>query len=92
MEDKAGRRSSLPKSFRPISLTFFLLKTNEKLIDMHIIEEMLRSNLLHIHQYAYQKLRSTTNALQNLVSNIESSMDAKKVAVDCFLNIERRCF
>lgn len=83
-----GRPGTQPKSFRPISLTSFLLKTMEKIIDRHIRDNVLRLNPLHKHQYAYQQGKSTTIALQNLVSRIQKTFDAKEVALGCFLDIE----
>jgi hypothetical protein len=42
------------KSYRPISLTSFLLKTMEKLIDLHIRSKCLVRHPLHKMQFTYQ--------------------------------------
>jgi hypothetical protein len=44
------------KSFKPISLTFFFLKTMERLVDSHIRVGPLKSfPLMESSQYAYQE-------------------------------------
>lgn len=61
---KAGRSDpTMPKTFRPISLTVTLLKLMEKITDNHIRAEFLKDFPLHKHQYAYQAGKSTETAL-----------------------------
>jgi hypothetical protein len=43
----------LDKSFRPIGLTYFPLKTMEKLVDLHIKEGPLKDHSLNPMQHAY---------------------------------------
>jgi hypothetical protein len=59
------------KAYRPISLSSFLLKTMEKLVDRHIRDDVLRIHPLHLNQHAYQKGKSTETALYNVVTRIE---------------------
>jgi hypothetical protein len=49
----------LAKSFRPISLTFFLLKTMERLVNLHIKKGPLKDYPLNLMQHAYLKGKST---------------------------------
>jgi hypothetical protein len=50
---KAGTKDpEQPKSYRPISLTSFLLKIMEKLIDLHIRSKYLVRHPLHKMQFA----------------------------------------
>jgi len=52
---KPGRSTySGPRDFRPISLTSFLLKTMERLVDRFLRDEALAIVPLHPHQHAYQ--------------------------------------
>jgi hypothetical protein len=52
---KPGRDSyGAPKDYRPISLTSFLLKTIERLVDTFLKDEILVSLPLHPNQHAYQ--------------------------------------
>jgi Reverse transcriptase (RNA-dependent DNA polymerase) len=60
-----------PESYRPISLTSFILKTMEKLTDLHIRTKHLMRQPLHSKQFAYQAGQSTVSALHHLVRKIE---------------------
>nr|AMS38365.1 hypothetical protein [Bactrocera tryoni] len=86
---KVGRKDySLAKSFRPISLTSFLLKTMEKIVDHEIRSKALKSAPLHAAQHAYRAGRSTNTALYQLTSEIESSLENGEVMLCAFLDIE----
>jgi len=60
-----------PKSFRPISLSSFMLKGLEQLIFWHINNTTLKKNPLHRNLYSYREGMSTEDALHNLVNKIE---------------------
>jgi hypothetical protein len=47
------------KTYFPITLSPFLLKAMEKLVDKHIRDGVLRKYALHQNQYAYQSAKST---------------------------------
>jgi hypothetical protein len=47
-----------PKSYRPISLTSFPMRTMEKLIDLHIRSKYLVRHPLHKMRFAYQAGKS----------------------------------
>jgi hypothetical protein len=65
---KPGKNShSGPKDFRPISLTSFLLKTMERLVDRYLRDEVLVLRPLHPNQHAYQAGKSVETALHQLV-------------------------
>jgi hypothetical protein len=52
---KPGRNSYCgPRDFRPISLTSFLLKTKERVVDGFLRDEILVSELLRPNQHIYQ--------------------------------------
>ena len=86
---KPGKKDkTLPKAFRPISLTSTLLKLMEKITDNYIRSEFLKELPLHKHQYAYQQGKSTETALHCLVTKIEKSLKYKETAVCAFLDIE----
>jgi ribonuclease HI len=86
---KPGKDSyTSAKSFRPISITSFMLKTLEKLIDRYIRETVLISRPLHQNQHAYQAGKSTETALHQLVSRIEVALDQGQYAMCAFLDIE----
>ena len=86
---KQGNRPlDQPKSYRPISLTSFLLKTAERLLDLHIRCSLQGNNPLHPTQFAYIAGRSTEVALHKLVSKIERAFVSKNIALCSFLDIE----
>lgn len=77
-----------PKNHRGISLSSFLLKTLEKLIDRFIREICLPLRPLHSSQHAYQKGRSTMSAVHRLTSTVERALDHKNHVLTVFLDIE----
>lgn len=86
---KAGRRPSTEaKSFRPISLSSFLLKTMEKIIDHFIRAELLVGSPLHKDQFAYQSGKSTISALHSLTTRLEKAIKHKEIALCAFIDIE----
>jgi hypothetical protein len=76
------------KAYYPISLSSFLLKTTEKLVDRHIRDGALKKRRLRLNQHAYQIGKSTETALHNVVTRIESAAEYKDIALGAFLNIE----
>lgn len=85
---KAGNRPiEKPKSYRPISLTSFFIKTMEKLVDHHIRTGHNKVRL-NPKQHAYQKRKSTESALHDLVRSVEKAIDYKEIALCAFLDIE----
>jgi ribonuclease HI len=86
---KPGKASySDPKSFRPISLMSFVLKTLEKLVDRFIRETSLDTLPLHKYQYAYQTGKSTESALHQAVSKLEKTIHDKDIGIVALLDIE----
>ena len=77
-----------PKSYRPISLTSFLLKGLERLVlwDLQVTveqEKPLRPDL-----FSYREGKSTEDALHKVVHKIEKALSSQQVAVAMFLDIE----
>lgn len=71
---KAGKCSHTnPKDLRPISLSSFLLKTFERLIDLKLRSD-IDPNQLSSSQHAYCKGKSVETALHSLVQTIEKSL------------------
>ena len=86
---KAGKRDkTLPKAFRPISLSSIFLKVMEKIIDLHIKTKCLKTFPISKFQYAYQENKSTVTALHMLVKKIENSIEMKEISLAAFLDIE----
>jgi hypothetical protein len=86
---KPGRASyEEAKSHRPISLSSFLLKTLERLVDWHIRSTSLVRNPLCKNQHAYQRGKSTMSALHKFTQNVESALKYGEFALASFLDIE----
>ena len=85
---KAGRSGhSKPGDYRPISLTSFLLKTLERLVDLRL-RDSLSDGLLSKSQHAYLKGRSVETALHEVVGTIERSLHFKEYTMAAFVDIE----
>jgi hypothetical protein len=73
---KPGRNScSGPRDYRPISLTSFVLKTKERLVDRYLRDKALAFVPLHPNQPAYQAGKSVKTALHQLVVRVEKALD-----------------
>ena len=79
---------SSPNSYRPISLSSFLLKGLERLVYWYLIEHPLKQAVHHQNQHAYTAGKSTLNALHELVSKIEKAYFNNQSAIAVFLDIE----
>jgi len=67
-----------PKSFRPISLTSFLLYTLERLIDRYIKERLLQMQPLTTQAYAHDLVilcRGARNSLQGPIARAVQMVD-----------------
>jgi ribonuclease HI len=86
---KPGRTSyEEAKNHRPISLTSFLLKTLERLLDREIRSNALVLRPLCTDQHAYQRGNSTMTAFHSLISFIESTLEAGEIALAVIADIE----
>ena len=86
---KPGRASyDSPKSYRPISLTSFLMKGLERIILWYLELETLKEDRLNKKLYAYRKGKSTETALHQLTYTLEKTLGDKEDAIVVFLDIE----
>ena len=86
---KAGKRpSNQPRSFRPISLSSFLQKTMERIIENYIKQEILSRYPLHDNQFAYQQGKSTISAIQCLTNKIKKAIENSEIALVASIDIE----
>lgn len=85
---KANKPSDQAKSYRPVSLTSFLLKTMEKLLDVHLRNGIEATLPLSNAQFAYRKGKSTELALHKIVTEIERTIQYQDFALGAFLDIE----
>lgn len=86
---KPGRSDyTQPSAFRPISLSSFLLKTMERLMDWEVREQLKGEHALHDSQHAFRPGRSTDSALHNAVSYVEHNLSYKEMTLCCLFDIE----
>ena len=86
---KPGKKDyTLPRSFRPITLSSFMIKILERVILWHLNDNHLKTVPLSDNQHAFRGGRNTETALTNLVSQIEGSLDKKEYALGVFLDIQ----
>ena len=75
-------------SWRPISLTSFMLKTMERIIDRYLRRNNIEERLISNNQFAYVRGRSTDAALHRLVANVEKAMYHNEIALYANADIE----
>jgi ribonuclease HI len=75
------------KSFRPISLMSFVLKSLEKLIDRHIKDTTLKERPLNKRQHAYQTGKSCISALHEYSTELERAVNYKEVTISIIVDI-----
>ena len=77
-----------PRAFRPISLTTFLFKTMERVVQWYLEENVLPNNPLHKNQHAFSRGKGTDTALAALVDRLESAILRNEHALAVFFDIE----
>ena len=84
---KPGKEKyDVPKSFRPISLSNYLLKGLERLVGWRMDQALLRYPL-HNKQHGFMTGKSTESAISNTVYYIEKHIMNKQHCVGVFLDI-----
>ena len=84
---KPGKESyQLPKSFRPISLSNYLLKGLERLVGWRM-DTALRTHPLHPRQHGFQTGKSTESAISSTTDYIEKYVMNRQHCVGVFLDI-----
>ena len=76
------------KDFRPVSLTSFVLKLLERLVDRYIRDTSLKERPLHTGQHAYMAGRSVDSALREVVTSIKKGMRRRGMVLGAFVDIE----
>ena len=75
-------------SFRPISLTQFLFKTMERVIEWSLCEHAKKMGQISDLQHAYSGTRGTDTALSTLVNLIESAILRKQLCLVISVDIQ----
>lgn len=83
---KAGNRDSV-NNYRPISLLPTLSKILEKVINKRLLEYLEKYQLLSNNQYGFRANKSTTEAIEQLVTHVSIKLDQKEKCVGIFLDL-----
>jgi hypothetical protein len=78
-----------PRDFRPISLTLFLLKTMERVVDRFLRDEALALMPLHPNQHDYQAGQSKEMAHQQLEVWDVKTLDQQENSSGCLSSYRR---
>jgi len=76
------------KSFRPVSLTSFMLKTMERVMADHLEATTLLTNPLSRCQHAYRAGKSTDTALHEIVRVVERELNVGGISLALFMDID----
>ena len=85
---KSGNKNSF-NNYRPVSLLSQFSKILEKLFDVRLQSFIDKYDLLSNCQYGFRPNCSTSLALMELVEEISSSLDNKKVTIGVFIDLKR---
>ena len=86
---KVGKSDySDPRSFRPITLSSFILKTLERLVLWHLDSTYLMDNPLHPNQFGFRKGHSTEEAISQILSRLEVNKKHRRPTIAIFLDIK----
>jgi len=77
-----------PRSFRPITLSSFVLKTLERLVLWHLEETTLSGSPLSTSQTGFRKGHSTDLALTRLTTYLEQAKQDRLVVSGLFMDIK----
>ena len=80
---------SNPSNWRPITQTNIFGKNLEKIVHRHLLDYMLRHNILSDQQYGFLPGKSTHEAIFDLSRHIYSSVNNKKIMGLLFLDISK---
>ena len=86
---KPGKENyKLAKSFRPISLSSFILKGLERVVSWYMEETVLVEKPLSRWQHGFRKDKSTTSAISQVVNYIEGAKCQGEYCVAILLDIQ----
>ena len=86
---KPGKDLLQVNNYRPISLTSCVCKVMEKMVNARLVWYLEANNALTPVQYGFRKLRSTSDALLSLESNICEAFAKNHHQVTVFFDLEK---
>ena len=85
---KNGERNRF-SNYRPISLLPQFFKILEKLFYVRANNFIEKCSLLNENQYGFRHNRSTSDAILQLVENLTSAIDNKKITVGLYIDLKK---
>ena len=85
---KSGSRISIT-NYRPISLLSIFSKFFEKLVHKQLNDFLTLNSVFYESQFGFQKGRSTTHSLIEIVENIHGCMDNKMYGCGIFIDLKK---
>ena len=86
---KPNKDTSLPESYRPISLTITLCKIMEKMVANRLQWYMEKNTLFTNNQSGFRKYRSTIDQITKLQDKILKKLKNKELMLAIFIDFER---
>lgn len=86
---KPGKDSTLPVSYRPISLLSLLSKIAEKLIANRIKAELIHKQTIPPEQFGFQSNCSTAHAIMHIKKDILKAINNKSYTTMVMLDIQK---
>ncbi len=83
---KAGDRKNCD-NYRPITLVNTFSKILERLVYNKLTLHLETHQLIHKHQYGFQKHRSTEHALLHVINTISTALNENKYCIGIFLDL-----
>jgi hypothetical protein len=85
---KAGDRTNCD-NYRPITLVNAFSKVLEKIVYHKLTHHLESNQLIHQHQYGFQKQRSTEQALIHVLNTISTAINENKYCIGIFLDLKK---
>ena len=85
---KAGKCTSEPSSYRPISLLSILSKLSEKIIHKRLDKFEEKQKIIIEEQFGFREQHSTVQQLVRISNDITTNFNLNKVTVMLLLDIE----
>jgi hypothetical protein len=84
-----GKDSTLPSSYRPISLLDTVGKLFEKILLARVLREVIERGLLRDEQFGFRPRHSTTLQLARLVERVNRNFDERRLTGAVFLDVAK---
>lgn len=78
-----------PVSYRPISVIPTLAKILEKVVNKRLTAFLEKNKIISQEQYGFRKNISTSNAITDLVTNLQQALDESKTPLCIFIDLEK---